>query len=395
MSESEITVPIRTKPLVDVTPVINDVVSLTTAIAMLENGSGDVAIDAERASGFKYHQRAYLLQIYRKTAPVVLIDPIDLDLTKLRNWVNQMPWILHAATQDLPCLNELGMFPPKLFDTELAAKLVGMPKVGLAALTESLIGVGLAKEHSAVNWSIRPLDPSWLSYAALDVELLPDLQQILQQKLIDQDRLEWANQEFDVLKKFKPNSPKEDQWRRTSGIHELPKKRQKAIVQHLWLMRDEIAKSIDLSPGKLLNDRVIVAIAKEYAEKPVSAEKIRSMIRSQAMPYLTNWVTAVDKALNLSEAELPTTTRNKNTIPHPKSWEEVNPDAFLRWLKYRPAANDLAGELEIAPEVLVSPEVLRKFCWDEPNYANIFQHLVELGCKPWSAKLLNEKFSQL
>ena len=167
--------PIRRTPLVPVTAVINDPTELKKAVDQLAAGVGDIAIDAERASGYRYFQRAYLIQIYRTGSPIVLIDPIDLDLTSLRDFLVDIPWILHAATQDLPCLNELGLYPAELFDTELAAKLLGFPRVGLAALTESLLEVSLAKEHSAVNWSIRPLQPDWLSYAALDVELLPSL----------------------------------------------------------------------------------------------------------------------------------------------------------------------------------------------------------------------------
>lgn len=392
--EVEVRPPIREAPITPVLPIISDASALNHAIEQLTLGTGSIAIDAERASGYKYFQRAYLIQLYRLGAPIVLIDPIDLDLTVLQNLLNQTPWILHAATQDLPCLNELGLYPPELFDTELAAKLAGLPKVGLATLTETLLEVSLAKEHSAVNWSIRPLQQDWLNYAALDVELLPELKFKLELLLQEQDRLSWANQEFELLKNFKPNASRPDQWRRTSGMHELPSRRQKAVVRELWLKRDELAQQLDLSPGRLINDRVLVALAKSAA-KPVTKEQIRKSMRGVALDYLDIWLNAILTAQQLSEAELPKAARREEAIPNPKSWEEMNPAAFSRWSKYRPAATELASELGIAPEVLVSPDSLRRYCWDENEpklESKIEQRLLGLGVRSWAAKLLAPKF---
>jgi len=388
---------IRRAPLVPVTAVINNPIELKNAVDQLRTGVGDVAIDAERASGYRYFQRAYLIQIYRSGSPIVLIDPINLDLTSLRDFLVDLPWILHAATQDLPCLNELGLYPAELFDTELAAKLLGFPKVGLAALTESLLGVSLAKEHSAVNWSIRPLQPDWLSYAALDVELLPSLKELLTEQLKQADRLHWAHQEFAALKTFKPNGPRVDQWRRTSGMHELPHRRQKAIVKQLWTVRDEIAKSLDLSPGRLLNDRVIIAITKLAQQKPITPEQIKKLLRGPAQDYLPQWLQAVAAAQSLAEAELPRSSKRDDAIPNPKSWEEVKPTAAARWGKYRPAATELATELEIAPEVLVSPDVLKRFCWEDDAPTSddqILRRLLELGAREWAAALIAQRFAQ-
>ena len=389
--------PIRRTPLVPVTAVINDPTELKKAVDQLAAGVGDIAIDAERASGYRYFQRAYLIQIYRTGSPIVLIDPIDLDLTSLRDFLVEIPWILHAATQDLPCLNELGLYPAELFDTELAAKLLGFPRVGLAALTESLLEVSLAKEHSAVNWSIRPLQPDWLSYAALDVELLPSLKDLLTEQLKQTDRLRWAEQEFATLKTFKPNGPRVDQWRRTSGMHELPHRRQKAIVKELWTVRDEIAKQLDLSPGRLLNDRVIIAITKLAQQKPITPEQVKKLLRGPAQDYLPQWLQAIATAQSLAEAELPRSSKRDDAIPNPKAWEEVKPTAAARWGKHRPAATELAAELEIAPEVLISPDILKKFCWEDDaptKHTEILQRLLELGSREWAAALIAEKFAE-
>jgi ribonuclease D len=394
---SEIETNLRLKPVNDVLPVVNTQSDLSLAIERLMSGSGGIAIDAERASGFKYYQRAYLIQLYRQNSPIVLIDPIGLDLTYLANFLNEQDWILHAATQDLPCLNELGLFPNKLFDTELAAKLIGLPKVGLASLTESLLNISLAKEHSAVNWSIRPLSQDWLNYAALDVELLPELKVKLEGELIKLNRISWADQEFMKLRNFQPNASKPEQWRRTSGIHELPNRRQKAMVRELWIARDRIAQSLDLAPGRLLNDRVLVAIAKSTntsTEKPASLKKF---IRGIASDYLIEWEAALAKAFSLADEELPRTTRNEDAIPNPKSWAENFPEAFERWSTNRSISNELSAEIGISPEVLISPEILKRFCWlykEELSEVDIKQALIDLGCREWAAELLAKKLSE-
>ncbi len=393
--ETELTPAIRAVPVNSVLSLINDASALDHAIELLAKGSGSIAIDAERASGYRYFQRAYLIQLYRTGAPIVLIDPINLDLAALQSFLNSTPWILHAATQDLPCLNELGLYPPELFDTELAAKLVGLPRVGLAALTESLLEVSLAKEHSAVNWSIRPLQQDWLNYAALDVELLPELKVKLEELLTSQDRVTWAQQEFEKLKNFKPNPSRTDQWRRTSGMHELPSRRQKAVVRELWTKRDNIAQQLDISPGRLINDRVLVALAK-VANQPISVEQLKKMLRGAALDYLTEWSAAIVSAQQLAESDLPKSTKREDSIPNPKSWEELKPNAFVRWSKYRAAANDLAGDLGIAPEVLVSPDALRRFCWDDNapiSETEIKNQLIELGVREWAAKQLAVQFA--
>jgi len=146
------------------------------AVAAIAAGNGPIAIDAERASGFRYSQRAYLIQIFRRGAGTFLFDPPAVGaFDELNAVIDDTEWVLHAASQDLACLREVGLQPKKIFDTELGARLAGLPRVGLGTVVESLLGIHLAKEHSAADWSTRPLPSSWLIYAALDVELLVDL----------------------------------------------------------------------------------------------------------------------------------------------------------------------------------------------------------------------------
>src|SRR6188472_815544 len=235
--------------------------ALTKACRALADASGPVAIDAERASGYRYSSRAYLIQLRRAGAGTILIDPIGLEsMQPLEDALAGTEWILHAATQDLPCLTELGLKPSSLFDTELAGRLLGYPRVGLATLVETLLGYRMKKEHSAADWSTRPLPPPWLEYAALDVEVLVELRDVLDRELREAGKDEWARQEFEWLRCFTPYVRSEP-WRRTSGLHRVRGRRLLGAVRELWEERDALARARDVSPGRIIGDNAIVAAA--------------------------------------------------------------------------------------------------------------------------------------
>ncbi|MGH3802677.1 MAG: ribonuclease D, partial [Pseudonocardiaceae bacterium] len=171
--------------------------ALTEAARKLAAGTGPIAIDAERASGYRYTSRAYLVQMRRAGSGTILIDPLPFeDLSPIARAIAGEEWVVHAASQDLPCLAELGLRPARLFDTELGGRLAGYERVSLALMVERLLGYHLEKGHAAANWSTRPLPSDWLIYAALDVELLLELREALQVELNKQGKLEWAQEEF-------------------------------------------------------------------------------------------------------------------------------------------------------------------------------------------------------
>ncbi|HKS00445.1 MAG TPA: HRDC domain-containing protein, partial [Arthrobacter sp.] len=243
--------------------VIETQAGLERCAAAIAAGTGPAGVDAERASGFRYGQRAFLVQIRREGSGTWLIDPEPFeDLRIINDALHGVEWILHAASQDLPCLSELGMWPDKLFDTELAARLAGLPRVGLAAVIEQLLGFGLAKEHSAADWSTRPLPEPWLRYAALDVEVLTELREELIELLEADGKLEFAEQEFAAILSAGLAPPRVDPWRKTSGLHQIRDRRQLAAVRELWLERDALAQKRDVAPGRLIPDSALVAAAK-------------------------------------------------------------------------------------------------------------------------------------
>src|SRR6201999_4012027 len=235
---------------------------IEAAARLLDRGHGPFAVDAERASGFRYSNRAYLIQIRRAGAGTVLIDPVSHGadpVTALRpvaEVLNTDEWILHSADQDLPCLAEVGMRPPALYDTELAGRLAGFERVNLATMVQRLLGLGLAKGHGAADWSKRPLPAEWLNYAALDVELLIELRAAISGVLADQGKTDWAAQEFEYLRtvSMREAAPavRRDRWRRTSGIHRVRDRRGLAAVRELWVARDRIAQRRDVAPRRVL-----------------------------------------------------------------------------------------------------------------------------------------------
>ena len=198
--------------------------------------------------------------------------------------------MLHAASQDLPGLvSRAGA--PRLFDTELAARLLGMPRVGLAAVVAENLGLGLAKEHSAVDWSTRPLPGAWLRYAALDVEVLVELREVLAERLATPGRLEWARQEFEPVRTAPPPPPRVDPWRRTSGLHAVRSARGLAVARALWHARDGLAPPGHLArsgPAGRRNRRRRAGPARSVAEL------VGSAVRGQGHPpRATQWHAAV------------------------------------------------------------------------------------------------------
>ncbi|MBB1247219.1 ribonuclease D, partial [Streptomyces durbertensis] len=283
---------------------------LSAVTAAFAAGAGPVAVDAERASGYRYGQRAYLVQLRRAGAGTALVDPVACpDLGALGEALADTEWVLHAATQDLPCLRETGMVPGRLFDTELAGRLAGFPRVGLGAMVENVLGYALEKGHSAADWSTRPLPEPWLRYAALDVELLTDLRDALEEELKNQGKLEWALQEFRAIAEAPPAPPRKDPWRRTSGMHKVRRRRQLAVVRELWQTRDEIARRRDVSPGKVLSDSAIVEAALGAPRTARALAALPGFGNRMGRRQLEQWHAAVEHALTLPEGELPEQTK--------------------------------------------------------------------------------------
>jgi ribonuclease D len=381
-------------PTDGVPEVITDERSLMRAAEAVAEGSGPIGIDAERASGYRYGQRAYLVQVRRSGSGTFLVDPIALpDLAPLDEAIGDAEWILHAATQDLVCLSEVGLHPRLLFDTELGGRLAGLPRVGLGAMVEHYLGLQLAKEHSAVDWSARPLPEPWLRYAALDVEVLVDLREAVLADLERQGKAGWAKEEFESLLSFTGPEPRVDPWRRTSGIHRIRARRGTAIVRELWLWRDAVARERDVSPGRVLPDAAIAEIAMSHQRAERAPRTLTSSDPRLARSIRRNSEALIDvlsHALALPEDELPALTLPPIGPPPPRTWAERDPIAAARLARSRELLRGLSEELAIPVENVLTPDLLRRYLWEAPaapTTAKVAQALSEMGARSWQTTL--------
>lgn len=366
--------------------------ALAQLIAAVQAASGPVAVDAERASGYRYSQRAYLLQLRREGAGTALVDPTALPaLNELNTALDGAQWILHAANQDLPCLAEVGMRPARLFDTELAGRLLGEERVALGTMVEQHLGVRLEKGHSADDWSIRPLPESWLAYAALDVELLIPLADTLAALLAEAGKDEWAAQEFEAVRTAPPAPLRTDPWRRTSGIHKLRNRRQLAVVRALWFERDSYAAQRDVAPGRVLPDAAIVEAARAMPATAEDLAAVRIFGGPRQRRQLGRWFAAVQAARALPDSELPPTTGEaRDAVPAASRWRARDPIAADRLARCRDVVTTLASQHTVLAQNLLASDVVRRLAWAPPEPTDesaVREALAALGARPWQIDL--------
>jgi ribonuclease D len=378
--------------------VIDSRAEYLAAVDELLAGTGPIGIDAERASGFTYSQRAYLIQVYRRGAGTFLFDPPAIgDFSELNSALAEEEWILHAASQDLACLREVGLDPARIFDTELAARLLGLPRVGLGTVVEELLGIHLAKEHSAANWSTRPLPESWLVYAALDVELLPDLRDSMVELLVESDKTGIADQEFAAVLAKEAKPARAEPWRRLSGLHAVRGQRNLAVARELWIARDALAQELDVSPGRLVPDASLVAAARLMPTSKNALAELREFSGRASRTELDRWWRAIQAGL--ASTELPSVKAAGETMPPPRAWADRNPEADLRLKAARAALTAISAELAVPLENLLTPENLRRLAWQPPEPADadaVGEALARLGARPWqvaaTAQLIADAF---
>jgi ribonuclease D len=371
---------------------------LTTAAALrsaadrLAAGSGPVAVDAERASGYRYGQRAYLVQLRRAGAGTTLIDPISLpDLAPIAAAIGTAEWVLHAASQDLPCLADVGMRPTRLFDTELAGRLLGYPRVGLGAMVSEHLGYALEKGHSAADWSTRPLPRSWLAYAALDVEVLVELRDLLEKELVATGKLDWARQEFAAIAAAPPAPPRAEPWRRTSGIHRVRGRRQLAAVRALWESRDALARERDLAPGRVLPDSAIIEASMTNPRTTEDLLALPVFGGRQHRRTAARWHAALVAARELPDGDLPVSAVPSDAPPPTNRWADRDPEAAARLAAARGAVGALATEHHLPVENLIAPDLVRRLAWSPPAEITTEVVVADLsagGARRWQIELV-------
>lgn len=382
-------------PLLDLTdglpPVLGDPDEIIALCRQLEAVPAHrLAIDTERASGHRYGGQAYLVQVKTDSLGTTLIDPTgvlgDPAIAALAEVFHRAEWVLHSASQDLPCLADLGLRPGDLFDTEIAARLLGKPRVGLASLMETEFGVRLEKRYSAVDWSTRPLPREWLVYAALDVERLLPLADRLTEQLHEAQRWEWARQEFDYVRLSPPRMVPADPWRKAAGIHRLKTREQLYELQVMWETRDQIAQDDDIAPRRLVPDALLVSV---ILAQPTRSSQMYQLL-SDARPRHRKAARRVwDESAarrRTPPGEYPPLSVPNDGPPPVKFWSEKNPAAAAALGQARTAIAERAETLGITHDTLMTPDSVRRFCWEHPaerSPARIAEILQELGARPW------------
>ncbi|HEY5032948.1 MAG TPA: ribonuclease D [Actinomycetes bacterium] len=379
------------EPREGVPPVVAGATALAATVEAFRSGTGPVAVDAERASGYRYGQRAYLVQLRRTGSGSALVDPVGCpDLSTLGEALADAEWVLHAANQDLPCLAEIGLRPTRIFDTELAGRLAGYPRVGLGPLVEEVLGFALEKGHAAADWSTRPLPEPWLRYAALDVEVLIELRDAIADVLEQQGKLAWAYQEFAAIAAAPPAEPRIDPWRRTSGLHRVRGRRQLAIVRSLWEARDDYARRRDVAPGRVLPDTALVEAAllePKAAQQLAGVTPFNGQRTRRHLPY---WWAAVETALALPADALPPTSVPNDSPPPARAWADRDPAAAARLAAARTAVAAIADEHGLPVENLLAPDSVRRLCWEPPDDVSVdgvTKVLHGNGARPWQIEL--------
>ena len=389
MSEEELTV--TSTPLNEPrlpTLLVESEADLEILISDLEKYDGPICIDAERASGFRYGQKAYLVQIAIPNKTIFLIDPTSKyskeAWQRFATATNELPWVIHAASQDLTCLADLKLVPTQILDTELASRILGLPKVALGTITEHYLGLKLAKEHSAVDWSIRPLPKAWLDYAALDVDVLFELWSAVESDLVSKDRMGIAIQEFDFLLLPSMKEPKTERWRSTTGLYEIKDQRALTVAKYLWEAREALAIDRDIAPGRLIPDSAIIAAVKAAPKSKSELASLRTFSGKASRTFIDVWWKALSEGTttkNLVELRLKSTG-----IPNHRNWAQKFPEAHARLLTCKHLLSKVAEELSIPAENIVSPEVIRALCFEPPSpltVGSITAKLIEKRVRSW------------
>lgn len=368
--------------------VVDSQATLQTAVEQLAHASGPIALDAERAGSYRYSSRAYLVQIYRRGAPVLLLDPVGLtDFSALAEILRQGEWVMQAAHNDLECLAEIGLHPEQLFDTEVAAQLLGLEKVGLAALVESQLGYEMRKSHGQADWSQRPLRRSWLEYAALDVCALPDLQDALAEHLADAGKTDWARQEFAHQMRVRPTADPEQRWRRTNSAGRLRTSAQRGALRQLWLHRDSLAQQRDVAWHRIVRDQVMVDMAKALPTSVEDLAKIPKVPKS-VIRQAPEWLAVIERGA--AQPVAPLEHLDGPPARTIRAWEQRDPQAAARWMAVRAELTKRAEDLQVWLQTLLAPDIVAAMAWEPP--ADPAARLVELGARPWQVERTQDLF---
>lgn len=269
-----------------------------------------LGVDTEAASFHRYRDRIYLLQVSSATQ-TALIDPLAVtDLAPVGTVLGdaRIEKVFHDADYDLRVLDrDYGFRAVRLFDTRIAAQLSGEPAIGLAALLEKYAGVKLDKEHQKADWSMRPLTPPMLAYAAADTQHLLALRDALERRLTELGRFAWAQEEFKQLESLRWTGPAEGDeeiYLRLKGAKGLQPRSLAALrLLHHW--RESVAEREDKAPFRIIGNDALLGVARALPASTQDLSRVRELPASLARRHGAALMDAVARALALPGSELP------------------------------------------------------------------------------------------
>lgn len=382
--------------------------AIRQAADRLAQGTGWCAVDTERASGFRYHNRVCLLQIRRAGAGTMLID-VESDPQATTDFIGRVladtGWVVHAASTDLPYLEQLRLRPPQLFDTELTGRFLGFHRVNLAAMVEHYLGVRLRKNHGGEDWSRRPIPSEWLDYAALDVEYLLPLADAMRSELTQQHpKDEWVAEECDYLTRvYRGYSPTPKSWEDLRGVHGLRTSKQLQVARWLWRVREKLARASDTAVSRLLPDKALVALATEL---PTTVPKV---MRTPGYPPRLRrkaryWANQVDKALRTAQDRWPEPfpiPTYRDTPPSRYTWSRYYPESFPKLTMVREELARVAAQVEIPVENMIQSSDTNEIVWrsqelkEVTDDTELLELLQRLQIRPWQQKLCLPIFTSI
>jgi ribonuclease D len=346
-----------------------------------------LAVDTEAASFHHYLDRVYLIQMssVRETA---VIDPLALqDLSPIGALLADpaIEVVFHDADYDLRSLDrDYGFRARGIFDTRIAAQLLGEPGVGLGALLQKYFGVSLDKKLQRADWSLRPLTPQMIAYAAADTAHLPALRDVLEGELRKRGRLEWAHEEFERLESVRWTGAETDpdEHLRLKGAKKLPRRSQLVLrALHAW--REERARELDRAPFRVLQNETLVILAQAAPVDGTTLRAVAGVPASIAERYGAELADVIKRSLDAPESASP----RKEYVSRPRPDAETE----LRFERLKQMRNERARELGLEPGVLCANAALQTLAWDAaPDISSIRDRLAVVEMRKWQRLALGE-----
>ncbi len=367
------------------TPIYLDTADAVSAFVRSIADTGIIALDTEGASFHRFVDRIYLLQLSTREKSAV-IDPLPIgspaELGALLE-DRKVEIVFHDADYDLRLLHQdYGWRTTNIFDTRIAAQLLGLKSFGLAALLEKYFDVKLDKKHQRADWSMRPLTRDMLDYAAQDTMYLLELRDRLKEALDRAGRWSWAKEEFERLEgtRWEPEEAGQA-FLRMKGARDL-NRRELALLRELVIWRDDVARAMDRATFRVIGNETLLELAKAAPRTLDAIGGVRGVPRGIFEKRGAEMLAAIERGLAVPDDDLP-------RFPRAARWDR-DPDFDSRASALKTVRDAAAQRLEIDPGVLCSRERLEAVARKNPESIEELSAMPEL--RRWQVAELGEGF---